>query len=102
MIIYYILTILLYGVYASVPYWNLDNKTSVALCVGMSAIGGLLWGLIQSKSNLQDISLNGLMFDLIITSCFFVVPILIFKQNISSQGYFGVLFILTGIVLIKN
>lgn len=101
MIYLYLLTGVLYTVYATVPYWGLNPKSSVILCIGLSALGGLLWGLIQSSTAPQDISKNGLLFDMTITCCFFVVPFLLHNQNLNYNNLLGCCLLVCGALLLK-
>jgi|GEM_PF-4353385 len=102
MLIYFTLTLILYSIYASVPFWDVRPELLPYICPFFSLLGGVIWGTILKNTEKTNISQNGLIFDSIITISFFIVPVMLLKQNFSFTNVIGIGLIILGILILKG
>jgi hypothetical protein len=101
MIKLYLLTLVIYSTYATLPFFNL-NRTAHYLSGAIFAVSGsLIWVSISRSVNKSDISLHGLYFDAIITVAFMLTPLLFTGINFTAKQILGICMIFTGMLVSK-
>lgn len=96
------LTLLVYSIYASVPFWGLDKKYYLLIMPVFSLMGGFLWASIAMRSKNSDLSINGIIFDATITLSFFIMPFFFHKQDLNSLKILGLALLIIGLILLKK
>lgn len=102
MILYFLITLILYAIYASVPFWGVSESKFIFIMPVFSLFGGITWALIASKTPKAELTYNGLIFDALITISFFVVPAMLTKQDFTIIKVLGMILVILGIILIKK
>ena len=67
----------------------------------MATLGSIAWLSLARSINTSQLSLYGLKWDVMITVCYLVVPFVMVKQELNSYNVVGIVFALTGVVLLK-
>jgi uncharacterized membrane protein HdeD (DUF308 family) len=104
-VIYFLLGIPIYMLAASLPmFFNIGKLSDYSyyfLGFVLAGFGGILWVSLAKTLNPSEISLWGLKWDIMITLCYFIIPFMFVKQELSSSNILGIVFAITGIILLK-
>ena len=101
MIKLYLLTVVIYSVYATLPFFNLGRTAHYLSGATFAVLGSLIWVSISRSVNKSDIPLYGLYFDALITISFMLTPLLFTGFNFTSKQIAGILMIFTGMIVSK-
>lgn len=65
-------------------------------------VANLIWlSIAKSELNPSKLVLTGLYWDVMLTMCYLIVPIILFNAKITNLQYLGIGVIITGIILTK-
>lgn len=103
--IYFLWAIPIYIMAASLPLFLAENKLNYsyyyALGFILAGIGACLWLTLAKGLNASQISLWGLKWDVMITVCYVLTPMMFVRQELTTQNIIGMVFAFVGIILLK-
>jgi membrane protease YdiL (CAAX protease family) len=98
----YLLAALVYSTYAAIPYLNIDAKYHYPVGVCLSIIAGISWITISRGIAKEQIPLYSAYFDLLLTTCFIIIPILFVGYTFNFKQSIGLILFFISILLIKT
>lgn len=97
----YILTFIIYCMYAYLPFLNLQSHFHYISASVFAILGSTLWVTISRSVDKGEIALYGLYFDAVLTLSFLLVPLIAHEFSLNYKQIIGILLILIGILLSK-
>lgn len=77
-------------------YWYIPVITVVGLLINM------IWaGVVKYLDDKQQIYIFGLVWDSIMMTTYYLLPILFFNVKLTKQTIFGLLFVVAGVIVLK-
>lgn len=98
--ILFLVAVILYSYSAALPYLV---KTSTQLIIApiIGILTALTWVGIARSISPTEVPWYGIIYDVLLTSCFFIVPYFFIPFNLKIINITGVLLVLVGLVLLK-
>lgn len=73
-----------------------------AAALSLSLIANLVWAYIaKHETNNSALLLKGLIWDVLLTAAFLIVPLILFDIKLDWKHWTGVILIVSGIILLK-
>lgn len=97
----YLLAAVIYSIYAAIPYLNVNAKFHYPIGMLLSVVAGISWITISRNIEKSQIPLYSAYFDLLLTTCFIVIPILFVGYTFNVRQSIGLVLFFVSILLIK-
>ena len=97
---YFALAAALYAIIASLPFWT-TKTTQVVAAIALGALTSFCWVCISRSVPPSAIPIYSLVYDVMLTSVFFLIPFFFVPFNLTLKQIIGAVLILIGLILIK-